>query len=330
MEVLRRIYRKTLPKAIREPLRMWMYEREFHPDAEVEFYGAYDHLARHVGESKLGYPLRKRINWQHGWVPDYCHVGSIDPYDATHNLKWSDPYRFNLVARKSEERFLHGLGVANSMAVGLPIVYFPQRRKAGANGALLVMPGHSLDYISQQTFEDEYVSHIDGIRDQFTSVTVCVHPSCKRSGYWIHSFQRSGYRVVTGVEIQDMKSFGRLEEYFSSHEFCTTNKFGSHIMYASLFGCKVSVLGPEPVCSLEDEEKSTIWAGVEDKSPLHRNHQSQFNSVFLSHYPQFAVEHPRAAVQNTELARVECGSDNRMSSRQYREIVEWVTRDQAG
>jgi hypothetical protein len=37
--MIKDLYRRLLPVAIRKPIRAWRLEREFHPDAEVEFYG---------------------------------------------------------------------------------------------------------------------------------------------------------------------------------------------------------------------------------------------------------------------------------------------------
>lgn len=327
MQFIRNVYRNVLPKSIRGPIRMWRLEREFHPDAEVEFYGAYDLMLRHLGEKRLPYLQRKRINWQHGWIPDYFHHGSNDPFDVVQNFTWSKPDYFNLVARKTQERRMQELGVTNSLAVGLPIVYFPQTMTAATNGALLIMPGHSLDYISQQTMEEEYVSYIDSIRHHFTAVTVCVHPSCARNGYWIDSFKKRGYSIVMGVEIDDSAAFEKLQRYFSDHEFCTTNKWGSHVVYAALFGCKVSIIGSEPMLSLEDFENSVHWANKDDKRQLHRHYEQLSNSVFGTYYPEFFVEHPGAAVRNVELARFECGYDNRINPSQYRQVAEWVARD---
>jgi hypothetical protein len=325
--MIRSLYRAVLPRFIREPIRMWRYEREFHADAEVEYYGAYRQLCAHLKVPGVPYPLRKRINWQHGWVPDHLQEGSSDPFITVQHLKWDDPDRFNLVARKSEEKRLHDFGVPNAMAVGLPIVYTPKRVFSRMKGSLLVMPGHSLDYISQQTREEEYVNFLDSIRNDFTSVTVCVHPSCERNGYWIKTFRSRGYRTVTGAEIKDMDSFSLLQRYFSEHEFCTTNTTGSHVIYASLFGCKVSVIGPEPILSLEDLENSMNWSGSSDKSGLLHTYDRMAVSIFKMHYPQFFVEHPRAAGRNVDLAIYECGHDNRMTPSQFREVVNWISRN---
>jgi hypothetical protein len=324
--MIKALYRWVLPQSVRKPIRMWRLEREFHPDAEVEFYGAYDLLVRHLGERKLPYRYRRRINWQHGWYPDYYQEGSDDPFVTTQNWAWSDPDRYNLVARKSEEERMHGFGVPNTMAVGLPIVYTPTRRFERRKGSLLVMPGHSLDYISLVTRESEYVSYIDSIRGQFSSVTVCLHPSCKRNGYWIESFRKHGYPIVMGVEIQEMGSFYKLQRYFSEHEYCTTNLTGSHVIYSTLYGCKVSIIGPVPTISLDDLKNSIHWADRKDKHGLLHSYDRMSVPVFRNYYPQFFVDHPKSAVEHVELARYECGFDNRMSPSQYREIVDWVTR----
>lgn len=324
---IRAIYRRLLPKSIREPLRMWRYEWEFHEDAEVEYYGAYRHLLRHLGVKGVPYPIRKRINWQHGWVPDHLQDGSSDPFVTIQHLKWDDPNRYNLVARKSEEGRMHAFGVINTMAVGLPIVYTPERRHVRRRGTLLVMPGHSLDYISQETREEEYAAYIDSIRGRFSDVTVCLHPSCRRNGYWIETFRKRGYRIVTGAEIKDMGSFELLQRYFSQHEYCTTNAIGSHIVYASFFGCRVSVAGPAPSLSLEDLEKSMHWVDRADKHGLYHTYDGMSIPVIRMHYPGFFVEHPLDAVGHEELARHECGWDNRMTKSQFREVAEWVSRE---
>ena len=324
--MIKDLYRRLLPVAIRKPIRAWRHEREFHPDAEVEFYGAYDLLIKYLGEKKLPYQMRKRINWQHGWYPDYYQEGSTDPFVTTQNWAWSDPACYNLVARKTEEKKLHQFGVTNAMAVGLPVVYAPEKSYERIPDSLLVMPGHSLDYISIETKEEEYVGYLDSIRKQFSKVTVCLHPSCLRNGYWVNTFKKHGYDIVMGVEITNQHAFHRLQRYFLEHEYCTTNLTGSHLIYASLFGCKVSLTGPVPQLSLDDFVNSIHWVDREDKHGLLHSFDKMSVPVFSRHYPQFMVGHPREAKQHIELARYECGFDNKMTHSQYAEVLRWISK----
>lgn len=322
--MIKQLYKKIVPVSVRKPIRHWIHEREFHPDAEVEFYGAYDLLLKHLQEKKLPYAVRKKINWQHGWYPDYYQEDSSDPFVTTQNLLVSDLSYYNFVARKSEEKKLHTLGILNSMAIGLPIVYTPHKKINRLKNSLLVMPGHSLDYISLQTNESEYVKYINSIRHLFSKVTVCIHPSCFRNGYWVKTFKDNGYDIVPGVEISNQKAFFRLQKYFSQHEYCTTNLTGSHIIYASMFGCKVSLIGPMPILEIEDFKNSIHWQDKEDQNSLIHSFNKMSVNEFSKQYPVFVVEHPKDALENIDLAYYECGYDNKITNKQYAQVLQWI------
>lgn len=326
--MLRKIYRQLLPVSIRKPIRDWLHEKAFHYDAEVEFYGAYSLLLQHLNEKKSPYCTRKKINWQHGWYPDYYQEGSNDPFVITQNQAVTDYSHFNFVARKSEENKLHAMGITNSIAIGLPIVYTPFKKIERIKGSLLVMPGHSLDYISLQTNEDHYLEYINSIKHLFSKITVCIHPSCLRNGYWINTFRNNGYNIVIGVEISNQNAFYRLRKYFSQHEYCTTNLTGSHIIYASFFGCKVSLIGPTPKLSIEDFKNSIHWRDKEDKDSLLHSFNKMSVPEFSIHYPEFVVENPIKARKNIDLAYYECGYDNKITNSQYAEVINWISQSE--
>jgi hypothetical protein len=262
MEIVKYFYRKILPKKIREVIRFYRLEREFHFDAEVEFYGAYNNLRKYLRIKKLKYEVRKNINWAHGWYSDFFIENSNEPYMACCNNNFRKTERINLVTRKTQENFLRKHGFNNVKAVGMPIIYFPIKNYHQIGKALLVMPGHSLEGETVDTFEDEYVNLINSFRSDFKKITICVHPGCKSNGYWINTFKKHGYKVITGVGLSDLYAFQKLQKVMSEHEFMTTNCYGSHVMYASYFGSKVSIIGKEPKYNLNDFLNDESWKNV--------------------------------------------------------------------
>lgn len=321
VEKLKSAYRAIVPLAIRKPLNDYRKEREFHYDAEIEFYGAYWVLKRHLRIKKLSYAMRKNLNWAHGWYSDFFMTNAKYPYMATCNNNYKEIGRFNFVTRKTQEDFLKMHGYSNVKSIGMPIIYIPQKKIRQVQNSLLVMPGHSLESNKLTTFEEEYVELINSFRKEFKKITVCIHPACFINNHWVGTFKKNGYKIIKGVKINDKKAFYKLQNMMSQFEYMTTNACGSHIMYASYFGSKVSIIGKEPVFKLEDLYNVDSWRNEPDKSPI----EESFNIVHLAnykiHYPSLFVDHPVNAILHKELADYELGVNNKITKQEFDEIA---------
>jgi hypothetical protein len=321
MDKLKSVYRQVLPERLRKIVKEFRLERQFHYDAEIEFYGAYANLVRYVGINKLNYKQRRNVNWAHGWYADFFMEKSIQPYMACCNINFKKDNRINFVTRKTQEQFLRQFGYENVKAIGMPIVYVPKKEYKLKPNSLLVMPGHSLEGEKFETFEDDYLGLINSYRRDFDTITICVHPGCLKNGYWIEAFAKEGYKVIVGVGLSNLNSFQKLQKLMSEHEYMTTNCYGSHLMYASYFGSKVSVIGKEPTYQLDELLNSESWINEEDKSPIIESFNTVNMQNYKRYYPTFFVEHPLDAICHKEIADYELGVDQKIGKLEFDQIV---------
>lgn len=325
MEALKKIYRTVLPKGIRQPIRQFRLEREFHLDSEIEFYGGYNILRKHNDFPYIPYPKRNKINWAHGWYSDFFFEAGEHPYFATCNIAAESPGVINLVTRNSQEKYLHRIGYPNSLAIGLPLVYIPKVKMNRRNRSLLVMPGHSLENVKIETFEEAYVSLIDGYKKHFDLISVCVHPSCYRNGYWIDTFKKHGYPIIRGFEISNVRSFYQMQRLFSTFEFVTTNIYGSHLMYSQYFGAKTSVIGPEPQIDKSQYLNHPDWIH-HDPGPMEKINNIVTLENYRKHYPELFVSHPTEAICSDEKAKMELGFyDKKPGKYMFEFIKEYIS-----
>jgi hypothetical protein len=274
-----------------------------------DWYGALTVAANYCGFKEL--PRRILGTWAHGWCPSNWPL--LHPDELMGDK--TSPAEMYWVARKDEEEYLRNCGYAHVKAIGLPIVYVrrpPVRRRLGS---LLVMPAHSLDYTTHQWRFDEYAEQIDAIRTDFSTVVVCIHPSCWKKGYWVDSFRKRGFTLVQGALGEDRNALLRICTLLTGFEFVTTNAFGSHIAYGSYLGAKVSVYG---TCA---EFINTLHY-QQDPQLLGPNLQNISETSLRKHWPELFC-HPREAKERVEWGRREVGDDNRVSSRRLRSLFGW-------
>ena len=322
VEKIKSFYRGLIPQYIRKPIRDFRLEKEFHFDCEIEFYGAYKVILKHLGVTKILYPKRKMLNWSHGWYSDFFMDNAKYAYMACCYKYYNEPGRFNFVTRKSQENFLKERGYQNTKAIGMPIVYIPKESKVKRiPNSLLIMPGHSLESQKLETFEDEYVKLINSFKNDFAKVVVCIHPACIKNNQWISTLKAESFEIVNGFELSNTNTFYGIRDLMSQFEFMTTNACGSHIMYASYFGCKVSIMGKEPTYSVSVYNEEPNWANDPDKGPILESYEKVRLSNYKIHYPSLFVKHPRFAKENIELANYELGVDCKISTHQFNKVV---------
>ena len=202
------------------------------------FYGAADVAAAYCGLKTS--PGHLRGYWQHGWTASYRMPIPPDLILGT----WSRSDEQYWVAREDEAEHLRSAGFRHVAAIGMPLIYLPPRAVRRRPNSLLVMPAHTLDYITCSWKFDEYAEAIAAIRHEFSEVVVCVSPPCWRHGYWVDAFRKRGFHVITGANHVDRNALERIRSLLSHFEYMVTNGFGSHIAYAYYFGAKPSVYGP--------------------------------------------------------------------------------------
>jgi len=269
---------------------------------------------------KLNYQwMPPRGMWQHGWISQYRAVDPaavIGGYGSYAEVKETEYF---WVARKDEEDYLQQCGYRRAKAIGLPVVYLPNKQVDRVKGSLLVMPMHSLPYTTHQWNFEAYADAIAQIRDAFTSVVVCVHQSCWQRGIWVGSFRRRGFEVIQGAG-SDRNALHRLQDLFTGFEYVTTNSYGSHLVYASFFGAKVSIYGPYAAFGKSDYANTLLYQ--ECPHILQPMLKEVAESTVRGRYP-FLFCHPIEAIQNKEWGAHEVGSPCKVSPEELRRLFGW-------
>jgi hypothetical protein len=284
-----------------------------------DFYGASEIAAAYCGIPLPQKPPRGL--WHHGWVPVHyaSHPELIVPQDyggGKHDCYW--------VAREDQVRYLSEHGYTQVGAIGVPIVYLREREIPRRKGSLLVMPVHTQETINASWKFEEYAQTIAAIRDQFSQVVVCVHPSCYKRGYWVSDFRKLGFEVVSGARAYDANALERMRYLLSTFEYMTTNGIGSHLAYGAFCGAKVSIYGPFAEYKIEDMKRDPFRA----RRPhlLEASLEVTTRATVYRAYPELFC-HPLEAKERVEWGRWELGWDHRRSPAELRECFEWTPRE---
>lgn len=288
--------------------------------SDIDYYGASYTAARYCG---LPQPLDTgwKISWQHGWKPQYAN---IHPYMIVAGPACSDRDNTYLVAREDQRIYLQSKGYKNVIAMGLPIIYAESEAIVRKSNSLLVMPVHSLELTSHGHWGfEKYVEEINRLRPNFDEVTICIHPSCIKKGYWVNEFKKYGYTIIEGARIDYKNALPRLLTTLSSYEYVTTNGFGSHLAYAAYCGAKVSIWGDYAEYKTEDFKNEPFYVQFpEVLAPAlmiasKENVQKELADFFVF---------PKDAVLKVEWAKSELGFYNKVSPAQLKKILGWDLR----
>lgn len=224
--------------------------------AEIDYYGASSVLSRYCGVDLTNKPM-EQIAWSHGWIPDF-YINS-DPRIVTGQSLF-DKNQTLFTSKASLAAYLKSCGYENTHAIGLPLVYLKEKKIDRVKNSLLVMPAHSLDYTTHDSWKfAEYVAEIEAISKHFEHIHICIHPSCLKHGYWVKEFQAKGFKIVEGINIYDKNALYRLQHLMRTFEYVTTNSFGSHIAYGAYFGAKVSIYGSYAEFKKDDFETDPFY-----------------------------------------------------------------------
>ncbi|HKV41460.1 MAG TPA: FkbM family methyltransferase [Blastocatellia bacterium] len=278
-------------------------------------YGANRVAALYCGLKEA--PNKIRGFWEHGWAPKHWqfHPDFLLGF-PTSTLK----HAWYWVARKDEEDYLRDCGYDNAKAVGLPIVYLPDTGIERKPDSLLVMPCHSLDSTAHRWNFDAYARTISEISRDFSEVTVCVHPSCWRKGYWVESFRKSGFNVIRGLGESAGSALERLQRLLSRFDCVTTNGFGSHIAYAAYCGAKVSIYGDYCEYEAADYQHEPLY--VFNPTILTPAVEAYSESVVRRNFGEFFC-HPLDAKRRVEWAKLQLGWHNKVSPSKMRKLFGW-------
>ena len=281
----------------------------------TSIYGANKVSAAYCGLRRI--PESQRGYWSHGWIPQHHFV---DPRAVGHmGVTHRDHFKSIWTGTQKEAKYLLGHGF-EAHAIGVPIVYVPDRLYERRDRTLLVMPAHSLHYTQHTWRFQEYAESIRAIRDEFESVVVCLHAACIANGYWVNEFRSLGFPVIVGADPLDRNSLDRTRALMSQFEFVTTNGFGSHMAYGAAFGAKVSIYGEFCAPRSEDYDEDPWFQ--ENPDLLEKLLPLLSEGSVRKEFPSFFC-HPAAATGRREWGMHQIGIDCRLSPRELTTLFGW-------
>ncbi len=172
------------------------------------------------------------------------------------------------------------------------------------------MPPHSLPTTSLQWDEETYVESIVEIKKDFDFIVVCLYQSCIDQNLWIKTFDKYDIPWISGASSDDKNALIRMRRLFKSFEYMTTNTIGSHILYASYCGCKVSIYGNYTEYSKDDYKNDTTYK----RFPFLLDHDLFYASEKnVKEKYSFLFQQPKNANINLDWARSEIGEENKVS-----------------
>lgn len=282
-------------------------------------YGADYVVARYCGLSRP--PVPPLGLWQHGWNPASINFDPAAVIGASGSYEGQKESERFWVARRDQEEYLRQQGYQGAKAIGLPVVYVEGKPVERIAGSLLVMPVHSLEYTTHSWNFAEYVAAIEAVRDRFSEVVICVHPSCYTRGYWVNDFKERGFTIIPGNAVTDKNSLERLHLLMNSFEYITTNGFGSHLVYAAYWGAKISLFAPYAEFRESDYANTPLYqACPQILKPII---EATSQAGVQSQYPFLFVE-PDQATDSTAWGQHEVGLDCKVSPHEIQRLFGWT------
>lgn len=287
-------------------------------------YGAFDVSQEYIGLSSRA--RRAWGTWQHGWAHELENIDpewiigtngcQLDKF-SSHHMLW--------VFRKDQEEFLNKHGVQNVRAIGAPILYANILAER-ISKSLLIMPPHGTMDTSFPLRKECYLDWVEKLLGDFEFVAACIGYDDYKRGDWVKDFRRLGIPCIEGACVSDYNSLRRMAYIFQKFDYMTTPDKGSHIAYASYFGCKVSVTGPRLIS--ERVLRTSLPAGE-----FYRNYpkgvdiaselSSQGNmQKMLGH---FMIE-PLDSVAMVDWGKKQLGEDCKLSPKELKKELGWSSK----
>ncbi len=279
-------------------------------------YGAAHACARYCGFESPPYPPLGQM--QHGWIrPDAL----INPQLVIWDDGQADKEEYHWVNRKDVQDYLRLHGFINAHATGVGILYQEPVHIPRLKNSLLVMPGHSL-YTTEHDWDfQNYLQEILSIKQDFDTVTVCVHPACIEKGYWINAFQKAGLETITGALFAGKNALHRMLWMMNRFEYVTTNFVGTNLAYAAYAGAKVSFYGK----FLKVKKHEMLNVELYQKQPHVLDLALMLNSEenIRKHYDFLFCDHPKAAKPLNEWGAYNLGIDDKRSPAELCDFFCW-------
>lgn len=217
------------------------------PRHELDYYGFSRILAKNCDLDYLPHPLIS--SWKHGWLPKFA-------LKFKEQIAQEGNENSHIVANTQyQKEFLQNLGYSNVYSAGLPFCYSDKADLSKMTRSLLIVPCHTLQHIGFSSNLDDFFENSFEISKKFEHVAVLEHQDSDFSKY---KKKFPALKTIKGASAHDINSLHRIRLIFGAFENMLTNGFGSHLIYGSLEGMKISIIDPFYSQSVESL-KSHPW-----------------------------------------------------------------------
>lgn len=282
---------------------------------EVDRFGFSHFLARQFGLSR---PPRSFACFLHGWI--WRRDLRLDDL-GYYYTPLSTPI---IVANSWQAQFMSKSGFTTVIEGGLPFAYIPKSKIEKKKASLLIMPPHSIRYYGISShFYRNLIDYIKSIEADFSEVCFCLHSDDANDAEINSVLRENGIPFIAGASASDANSLYRMRCIFDYFDYVTTIVMGSHILYASFCGCKVSILDkyyfsyPE-IAADQENTMNNIIDFKKRTLDLYNNKQK-----LIDQFPWLFVQHPVEAVPMLKWAEDEIGAENLLDRDRLLELLGW-------
>jgi hypothetical protein len=182
------------------------------------------------------------------------------------------------------------------------------------------MPSHSLSESNPdlKKYLSDLKNYLKELKKNFSIVVVCLHINEIKKKYFNEILNELEISFIEGADPLDANSLDRLATIFSQFEFMTTDTLSSHVVYASYYGCKVSVFGPRRIITEKDLNRIKYFKNCPECMKISINWSR--NNFLLSKYPFFDCE-PWLAQKQINWATFQLGEQNKLSPKKMKNIM---------
>lgn len=287
--------------------------------SEPDYYGISRIIANELGYKRTP---RSFAQWLHGWI-------FTDPITDPRELTFWGQYNERiLVTTEFQVEQLRTFGYKQVYAVGLPFIYAPSTENISVErqpNSLLVMPSHSSAYTDHTNNQEEYVQNILDFHSNFEHIVFCLHGSCIEKGYWISVLEHYNIPWVMGSSTNDRNALIRISQILQRFEVMTSNVLGSHIAYAAVSGCRVSITG-QYASPHAEEYRNDPW--YQKYPQLLEKHIALFQEAEIKkRFPQF-FKLPHEAITHPEWGGQMVGKCYQRSAVDISKLLGWSMQHQ--
>ena len=265
-------------------------------------------------------PPRSFCCYMHGWF-------WVKDFRLEDSHYYSTPKTTTIiVATEYQKKIFIKYGFTNVVAGGLPFAYVRKSNAIRKARSLLIVPPHSLRYYNLTAINNDLLDFFVAEKNKFSEISFCLHADDANNEEVTSMLRKRDINYIVGAHAEDANSLYRMRKIFDYYDYVTTTVMGSHILYASYCGCRVSMLRshqffyPRHTANMIEKMKSV--SGFADRFLDIFNNTEKLELQF----PWLFVDHPINAVQMIHWANEEIGSSNLLSKDFLMNVLGWTIK----